>query len=597
MRYSVYILLLYSSILISQISLVKGPYLQIGTPSSIIVKWQTNTPTNTKVSYGTSPTLLNFSYFNTMLDTIHEAHLGGLSAYTKYYYSIGNSTLVIQGDTNNYFITSPTQGTAGKYRFWITGDCGNGSVNQVDVKNKYLQYNGNRPTNGWLLLGDNAYWNGLDPEYNTNFFNIYQTDIMKKSVLWPSPGNHDYANSLSNQNSHNIPYYSIFNLPSGAEAGGVWSGTEAFYSFNYGNIHFVSLDSYGHELNQYRLYDTLGPQITWLKQDLVANSLPWTVVYFHHPPYTMASHNSDTEGELDSVRKNTVRILERFGVDFVLCGHSHGYERSKLMSGHFGYESSFNATQHHLSSSSALYNGSANSCPYTKSLQNKGTVYVVSGSAGSLGGQQASYPHDAMYYSNVVDGGSLILDIENNRADLKFLCADGIVRDKFTVFKTVNNVTTYSITSGQSTTLTASWPGNYIWSNSSDTMRAHAVTAYSDTMFWVKDKFNCVADTFYIKVFAGIHELSSERAPFVLFPNPGTESFIIGIELSKPSQLNFSIVTSSGKKVFSSKNKIYPVGPHQIKLLENNQYLAEGIYFITVDLNGSRFTKKLVVVK
>ena len=326
------------------------------------------------------------------------------------------------------------------------------------------------------LLGDNAYWDGLDNEYNTNFFNIYQTDIMKHAVLWPSPGNHDYANTLVNQNSHAVAYYNIFNLPSGGEAGGVWSGTEAFYSYNYGNIHFVSLDSYGHEANQYRLYDTLGPQITWLKQDLTSNSLPWTVVYFHHPPYTMASHNSDTEGELDSIRKNTVRILERFGVDFVFCGHSHGYERSKLMKDHFGYENSFNAAQHHLSSSSALYNGSANSCPYTKGSQNKGTVYVVAGSAGSLGGQQTSFPHDAMYYSNTTEGGSLIMDVEDNRADLKFLCADGIIRDNLTVFKNVNQTITYSLTTGQNATLTASWPGNYTWSNSTDTLRSHIIS-------------------------------------------------------------------------------------------------------------------------
>jgi hypothetical protein len=64
------------------------------------------------------------------------------------------------------------------------------------------------------------------------------------------------------------------------QAGGVASNTEAFYSYNYGNIHFVSLDSYGWETGNTRLYDTLGPQMVWLKQDLAANTQPWTVVYF-----------------------------------------------------------------------------------------------------------------------------------------------------------------------------------------------------------------------------------------------------------------------------------------------------------------------------
>jgi acid phosphatase type 7 len=54
----------------------------------------------------------------------------------------------------------------------------------------------------------------------------------------------------------------------------------------------------------------------------------WTVVYFHHPPYTKTSHNSDAEIELIRMRENFIRILERNGVDLVLSGHSHGYEGS-----------------------------------------------------------------------------------------------------------------------------------------------------------------------------------------------------------------------------------------------------------------------------
>lgn len=597
MRKIFYLIVLFSAVLKSQVSLVKGPYLQIGTPGSVIIKWQTNIATNTKATCGTSASNLNLSFNNTTFDTIHQVFLSGLNPYTKYFYSIGSSTLIIQGDTNNYFITSPLQGVSGKYRFWVTGDCGNGSINQTDVKNKYLQYNKNRHTDGWLLLGDIAYSNGLDSEFNINFFNVYQGSIMKKTVLWPAPGNHEYANALVSQNSHAIAYYDIFNLPAGGEAGGVWSGTEAFYSYNYGNIHFVSLDSYGHEFNQYRLYDTLGPQITWLKQDLASNTLPWTVVYFHHPPYTMASHNSDTEGELDSIRKNMVRILERHGVDFVFCGHSHGYERSKLMAGHFGYENSFNASVHHLSNSSALYNGSANSCPYTKNSLNKGTVYIVSGSAGSLGGQQTNFPHDAMYYSNTTEGGSLILDIENNRADLKFLCADGVIRDNLTVFKNVNNVTTYSLTSGQNATLTASWPGNYHWSYSADTLRTHIITANSDTTFWVSDKFNCVADTFHIKTFTGINELNNDEVVFNIYPNPGKENFTLSIGLIKNSDVSVNVSVVTGKSVFTIKNKTYPAGVYKINLEEGGYSYPEGVYFVRVLVNGKSFTKKIVVLK
>lgn len=595
LKHCLHILFFVSVYLKAQVSIVKGPYLQTGTPNSIIVKWETNVKTDTKLSYGTNPSSLSLSYINSIPDTVHQVYVGGLNPYTKYFYAIGGSTFTLQGDTNNYFVTSPAHGTPGKYRFWITGDCGNGSTNQLDVKNKYLQYNGNRLTDGWLLLGDNAYDNGLDAEYNAKFFNIYQTDIMKHAVLWPSPGNHDYANAQVSQNNHDISYYKIFNLPSGGEAGGVWSGTEAFYSYNYGNVHFVSLDSYGHEFNQYRLYDTLGPQITWLKQDLAANSLPWVVAYWHHPPYTMGSHNSDTEGELDSIRKNVLRILERYNVDFVFCGHSHSYERSKLMKGHFGYENSFNATQHHLSSSSAFYNGSANSCPYIKNNSNKGTVYIVAGSAGSLGGQQTSFPHDAMCFSDATNGGSLIMDVNDNRVDFKFLCADGIVRDNFTVMKNTGKVFTYTLTTGQNATLTASWPGNYVWSNSSDTLRNHVIQVNGDTTIWVHDAYNCVADTFHIKSFTGVNELENNSIALRAFPNPTKNQFTLEMNLKQTTPLSVSLFSTDGKSFILIKQQEFGPGLKSIPI--NTGDLSEGVYFLSIETPTKNYYKKLVIMR
>jgi hypothetical protein len=103
------------------------------------------------------------------------------------------------------------------------------------------------------LLGDNAYENGLDAEYQSNFFNIYQGSLTKNHVLWPSPGNHDYANNSARQADHNIAYYDVFSLPTNGQAGGIASNTEAFYSYNYGNIHFVALDSYGWETGQHKI--------------------------------------------------------------------------------------------------------------------------------------------------------------------------------------------------------------------------------------------------------------------------------------------------------------------------------------------------------
>ena len=281
----------------------RGPYLQLGTPTSLIVRWRTDIASSSKVNFGTILGGLTNSVIDNSIVTEHIIQLTGLLPNTKYFYDIGTSTTVLQGDANNYFISPVANGTQKKTSIWVTGDCGNNSTNQRNVRDQYATFRGTNYTDLWLLLGDNAYNSGLETEYQTNFFDQYKNDMLKKTVLWPCPGNHDYANNVTRQNDHNVPYFTIFSLPTAGEAGGVPSGTEAFYSFDYGNIHFLALDSYGKEGNTYRLYDTLGPQVVWIKNDLLANTKKWVIAYWHHPPYTMGSHNSDSEGELISIQK------------------------------------------------------------------------------------------------------------------------------------------------------------------------------------------------------------------------------------------------------------------------------------------------------
>lgn len=578
-------------------TIVKGPYLQVGTPNSVIIKWQTNIPTDTKVEYDTVIAPFSFSAGNIILDTLHEVSITGLKPYTKYYYNIGTKTFTIQGDTNNYFVTSPLPGQEGKFRFWVTGDCGTPSAIQLNCKNQYNLYNKNKVTNGWLLLGDNAYFNGYNANFDTSFFAPYQTDIMKHAVLWPIPGNHDYDNGAAN--TPTVAYFSIFTLPTAAEAGGVPSGTEQYYSYDYGNIHFIAMDSYGSAGGK-KMNDTTGAQTIWLKQDLAMNTKKWTIAYWHHPPYTMGTHNSDTELDLDSVRLNFVRILERSGVDLVLCGHSHNYERSKLMQGHYGKEPTFNKTLHQLDTSTALYNNTTNSCPYIKDTISKkiGTVYVVSGSSSKLGSPQASFPHDAMYYSNIVDGGSLIVDVEANRLDVKWLCADGVIRDNFTMFKNVNKVSYYSITTSQTITLNASWPGNYIWSTG-DTTRTTAISSTLNTTYWVKDKFNCIADTFKI-VFSpvGVNETSLLKdQTLLLYPNPTKDNIILKLNLKKHSDVGLKIYSSEGKLIKEYLTTDYEAGENNISVWMTDLKLQSGIYFLEATIDGVRVTDKFILNK
>lgn len=584
-------------------TLTRGPYLQKGTPASVVIRWRTNVATNSTVKYGLTAGSLTQTASYASSVTEHEVTVSGLSPDTKYFYSIGSSTQTLQGDANNFFVTAPTVGTTKKTNVWVTGDCGNNSTNQTNVRNRYATYIGSNYTDVWLLLGDNAYDAGTDSEYQSKFFDIYKDDMLKKTVLWPATGNHDYANNSSRQNDHNIPYYSHFTLPTNAEAGGVASGTEAFYSYNHANIHFVSLDSYGKESNTYRLYDTLGPQVTWLKQDLAANTQTWTIVYWHHPPYTMGSHNSDTESELVNIRQNLIRILERYKVDLILCGHSHVYERSRLMQGHYGNESSFNAGTNNLSTSSAKYDGSSNSCPYIKntSTPNNGTVYVVAGSAGQLGGTQSSWPHAAMYYSNATNGGSLALTIEANRLDAKWVCADGVVRDQFTMEKNVNKTTNVQIPSGQNTTLTASWIGNYSWSPGGATTQSIIVSPTTSTTYTVTDGASCLSDVFNVtvsspRIVAGITGQQGDLSMLV-YPNPFSGRTTVEITASPTENMMLTVLDVAGKQVATLANSIYQNGKHVFELDATVLHLQTGIYFVRLQSAHTDLYEKIILTQ
>ncbi|MEN0052839.1 MAG: metallophosphoesterase, partial [Mucilaginibacter sp.] len=185
------------------------------------------------------------------------------------------------------------------------------------------------------------------------------------------------------------------------------------------------------------IYEQMGEQVKSVKKDLAANTnKQWVVAYWHHPPYTKGSHDSDDEGLLGKIRENFIKVLEDNGVDLILCGHSHVYERSKMMKGYFGKEADFDAAKYNVSNSTGLYDGSKNSSPYIKNKKNPlGVVYVVAGSAGAQGGHKATWPHDAMYYSNNEIGGAVMLEVQGNKLDLKWICADGQIRDHFTMMK------------------------------------------------------------------------------------------------------------------------------------------------------------------
>ena len=430
-------------------SVTRGPYLQIGTPNSTIVRWRTNIATDSRVTYGTTQGSLTLSAGNGTLTTEHEILLSSLAPATKYFYSVGSTTQVLAGnDSTHFFVTSPVPGTASPTRIWILGDSGTADTNAQAVRNAYLTFTGNTHTNLWLMLGDNAYESGLDSEYQTAVFNMYPTTL-RQSVLWPTIGNHDTAQSSNPPAS--LPYFAMFTLPANAEAGGMASGTEKYYSFDYGNIHFICLDSMTSDRS------ATGPMANWLRADLASSTRQWTIAFWHHPPYSKGSHNSDTETNLVEMRQVFLPILEEAGVDLVLAGHSHSYERSYLIDGHYGVSTTFTSAMKKDGGSGRTDGTGAYTKPTLGLGPHEGAVYAVAGSAGQVT-TGTPLNHPAMFVS-MATLGSMVLDIDGNRLDAIFLDNSGVRRDYFTIVKgTVPKApTNLAATSGSSSQINLNW--------------------------------------------------------------------------------------------------------------------------------------------
>jgi len=407
-------------------SVTRGPYLQIGTPNSTIVRWRTNVATDSRVSFGATQGSLTSVADDATQTTEHEVLVTGLSPATKYFYSVGSTTQTLAGnDANHFFVTSPVAGTAAPTRIWVLGDSGTANANAQAVSTAYLSFTGSTHTNLWLMLGDNAYETGTDSEYQAAVFDMYPT-ILRKSVLWPTLGNHDTAQSANPPAS--LPYFAMFTLPTNAQAGGMASGTEKYYSFDYGNIHFICLDSMTSDRS------STGPMATWLRADLASSTRQWTIAFWHHPAYTKGSHDSDTESNLVEMRQTFLPILEEAGVDLVLAGHSHSYERSYLIDGHYGVSSTFtNAMKKDGGSGRADGTGA-----YTKPTfgpgMHEGAVYAVAGSSGQISGGLLNHPAMFISLNNL---GSMVLDINGDTLDAKFLRENGTISDYFRIVKGV----------------------------------------------------------------------------------------------------------------------------------------------------------------
>ncbi|HEC07663.1 MAG TPA: metallophosphoesterase [Thiolapillus brandeum] len=453
-------------------TVTRGPYLQTGSDQQVTIHWRTDVDSSSRVYFGTSPSSLDHTAESPQSGTEHVVKLDGLSPFTRYYYKVQAGSTRI-GDTSNTFVTTPSPGSIQPVRVWVLGDSGTADSRAAAVRDAYKNLSPATRTDVWLMLGDNAYSNGEDAEYQDAVFDMYP-DFLKSTVLWPALGNHDGHTADSDTESG--PYYDIFDLPRNAEAGGVASHTEAYYSFDYANIHFICLDSYETDRS------TSGSMHQWLESDLSATGQPWIIVFWHHPPYSKGSHDSDTDSRMTDMRENFLPLLEQYGVDLVLSGHSHSYERSYLIDGHYGTSDTFDASTHLVDGGDGQTDGDG---AYSKSgAPHKGSVYVVAGSSGQTSSMRGTHP---VMIASSATLGSLVLDINDNRLDARFLTDSGSIYDHFTLLKN-NGTTPAPPAAPDQLTATAGGPDriDLSWHDNADNEDAFVLERSLDKQIWTE---------------------------------------------------------------------------------------------------------------
>lgn len=187
----------------------------------------------------------------------------------------------------------------GSTRFMVVGDTGTGGREQYELAGVMARYWQAFPFEFALMMGDNIYGGEKAADYKMKFEDAYKPLLDNRVKFYASLGNHDESNQR---------FYEKFNM-----------NGEEYYQFKKGNVSFYALNSNYMDKKQ----------LAWLEEKLKGDTSDWKVAFFHHPPYSSGGKH----GSSSSLREVVEPIFLRYGVNVVLAGHEHFYERVRPQKG------------------------------------------------------------------------------------------------------------------------------------------------------------------------------------------------------------------------------------------------------------------------
>ena len=187
----------------------------------------------------------------------------------------------------------------GSVKFLVIGDSGTGDRYQVETAQTMWTARSIFPYEFAIMLGDNLYGSERPQDYARKFEQPFKPLLDANIEFYASLGNHDDPNQM---------YYKPFGM-----------GGKRYYTFQKGDVRFFALDSNYMDRDQQR----------WLEQELSQSKSKWKIAFFHHPIYSSGGrHGSEVD-----LRAIVEPLFLKYGLNVVIAGHEHFYERLKPQKG------------------------------------------------------------------------------------------------------------------------------------------------------------------------------------------------------------------------------------------------------------------------
>jgi DNA repair exonuclease SbcCD nuclease subunit len=243
----------------------------------------------------------------------------------------------------------------GSVKFAVVGDPGTGDKHQLAVAKQLTSTRGQFPFDFVVMVGDNIYGGNTPKDYDKKFALPYKPLLDGGVEFYAALGNHDDPSER---------FYKPFNM-----------NGERYYSFKPADgVRFFALDSTYMD----------DRQLKWFEDQLKGSGSEWKIVFFHHPPYS----SGETHGSDETLRTQLEPLFVKYGVNVVLTGHEHFYERIKPQKG----------IAYFITGSSAkLREGNISSTQYTAKGFDRGYTFMIVEIVG-----------DDLYYQTLTDRAETI---------------------------------------------------------------------------------------------------------------------------------------------------------------------------------------------